>query len=343
MEAIFKPAKAFFKAEPISIDNPVFKLHYRVTFFLLFTSSLYVYSNMYKSSPIMCSHGYLTDQFATKIEDQYCLTHSTKSLHGSKEKVHFEYQWVATVLFLQALTFCVPRFIFKRFENGRISIIIQNLNHPLLLEDARKSQILNISNYWNNYRGTHFTLAMTFLVCEIFNLIILTTQIAITNLFLGGHFLTIGTNLFQIDIDQNSFSIDQIFPNVAKCTLSAYDPSGFINQRDIYCLLPQNSVHKYVYIALWFWYLILFFITSIHTIIQITSFFCPTIKIKLLRQITKCQKKKLWSLLKLKEQNYHQNIGDTFMIQQVLKNIYNKDIKTDIIDTLSEIITSKDV
>ena len=74
MEAIFKPAKAFFKAEPIAIDNAVFKMHYRVTFLLLVTASLYVYSNMYKTSPILCTHGYLTDNFATKIEDQYCLT-----------------------------------------------------------------------------------------------------------------------------------------------------------------------------------------------------------------------------------------------------------------------------
>ena len=162
MEAIFQPARAFFKAKSISIDNAVFQLHYRVTFLLLVTASLYVYSNMYKTSPILCSHGYVTDQFATKIEDQYCLTHSTKTSHGSTEKVHFEYQWVATVLFLQALTFYFPRFVFKRFENGRTAIIIQNLNHPLLLEDDRKRQILNITNYWQNYRGSHFTFALTF-------------------------------------------------------------------------------------------------------------------------------------------------------------------------------------
>ena len=343
MEAIFKPAKAFFKAKSISIDNAVFQLHYRVTFLLLVTASLFITSSMYKTSSILCSHGSLTDNFATKLEDQFCLTHSTHSTFGSTTKVHSEYQWVATILFLQALTFYFPRFVSKRFENGRTAIIIQNLNHPLLLEDERTRQILNISNYWQNYRGSHFTLALTFLLCEILNLIIVTAQIAITNLFLGGHFLTIGLSLLQIKIGQNIFSIDQIFPNVAKCTLPSYDPNGFINQRDLYCLLPQNSVHKYVYIALWFWYLFLVLITSIHTLVQIASFFCPTIKIKLLGQITKCQKNKLCSLLKLKEQNYHQNIGDTFMIQQVLKNINNKDIKTEIIDSLSEIITSKDV
>ena len=144
MESILKPAKAFFKAEPISIDNAVFKLHYRVTFLVLVTASLYVYSNMYKTSPILCSHGYLTNNFATKIEDQFCLTHSTHSTFGSTTIDHSEYQWVATVLFLQALTFYFTRFTFKRFENGRTAIIIQNLNHPLLLENERKSQILNI-------------------------------------------------------------------------------------------------------------------------------------------------------------------------------------------------------
>ena len=343
MESILKPAKAFFKAEPISIDNAVFKLHYRVTFLVLVTASLYVYSNMYKTSPILCSHGYLTNNFATKIEDQFCLTHSTHSSYGSTEKVHFEYQWVATVLFLQALTFYFPRFAFKRFENGRTAIIIQNLNHPLLLENERKSQILNITNYWKNYRGTHFSLALTFLVCEILNLLIVTAQIIITNLFLGGHFFTIGINLLQINIDPKIFPIEQIFPNVAKCTLSSYDPSGFLNKSDLYCILPQNIVHKYVYIALWFWYIILSVVTSIHTILQILSFFCPTIKIFLIGKMTKCSKKKLFSVCKVKEQKYHQNIGDTFMIQQVLKNINNKDIKTEIIDSLSQIITTKDV
>ena len=59
--------------------------------------------------------------------------------------------------------------------------------------------------------------------------------------------------------------------------------------------------------------------------------------------MNKCPQKKLLSLLKLKERNYYQSIGDTYMIQQVLKNINNKDIKTEIIDSLSQIITTKDV
>ena len=246
-------------------------------------------------------------------------------------------------MFLQALTFYFTRFTFKRFENGRTAIIIQNLNHPLLLEDERKRQISNIINYWQNYRGTHFTLALTFLLCEIFNLVIVTAQIAITNLFLGGHFLTIGTNLLQINIGQNIFPIEQIFPNIAKCTLSSYDTTGLINKRDLFCLLPQNSVHKFVYIALWFWYVILSVVTTIHTLLQIISFFCPTVKIFLICKMNKCPQKKLLSLLKLKERNYYQSIGDTYMIQQVLKNINNKDIKTEIIDSLSQIITTKDV
>ena len=54
-----------------------------------FTASLFITSSMYTTSQIMCSHGYLSDYFATKIENQYCLTHSTHSTFGSTTIVHF--------------------------------------------------------------------------------------------------------------------------------------------------------------------------------------------------------------------------------------------------------------
>ena len=339
MEAIFKPAKVFFKAEPISIDNAVFKMHYRLTFLVLVTASLYITSRMYTTSSIMCSHGYLSDNFATKIEDQYCLTHYTHSTFGSTTIVHSEYQWVSTLLFLQALTFYFPRLIWKMIENGRTKIIIQNVNHPLLLDDDRKYQISKISQYWKNYRGTHFSLAMTFLICETLNMFNVIAQITITNWFLGGKFVSIGTNLLKMDIEP----LLQMFPTVAKCNLPSYDFSGVLKITDLFCLLPHNPVHKYVYIAAWFWYSFLASLTSLYTFYKITTFFLLTTQVQTITNISTNQKKNVLILLKKTDQTYLQKIGDTFMIKLILKNIKNNVVIQETIDSMLLLDNSKDV
>ena len=348
MESLFKPAKAFFKAEQITIDNAVFKMHYRITMMLLVTASAFLTSKMFFTSSILCSHGQGLDHFASKIEDQYCFTHSTFSIFGSTTIVHSEYKWVSVVLFLQAVTFYIPRYIWKTVENNRTTLLIQNLNHPLQSQDEANIQISHIARYWQRYSGTHYHLALTYLFCETLNLINVISQIAITNFFLGGQFLTIGTNLLQEPFSESIKapqydSIDHIFPTTTKCTLPSYDTTGMLTKRDIICLLPHNEVHKYVYVMLWFWYCFLASITAFNTFFKISTFILPATQISIISKMSRSSKSKVLTLLQLKDKTYFLQIGDSFMIKLILKNIKNQRVSHDFIDSLVVQDNSKDV
>ena len=340
MESLFTPAKAFFKARQITIDNLVFQMHYRLTMMILVTASAFLTSKMFFTSSILCSHGNSLDQFASKIEDQYCFTHSTYSLFGSTKTFHSEYKWVSVDLFLQAVTFYIPRYIWKTVENGRTTLLIQNLNHPLQSQEEANIQISNIARYWHRYSGTHSHLAFSFLFCETLNLINVISQIAITNWFLGGHFFTIGPNLLQ---DPFSESIEKMFPTTTKCTLPSYDVNGMLNERDLYCILPHNEVHKYVYVMLWFWYCFLASITAFNSFFKISTFFLPATQISNISNISRNSKSKLNTLLQQKDQTYFQKIGDIFILKLILKNIINQTVAHDFIDSLFRIDTTKDV
>ena len=341
MESIFQPAKALFKARQITIDNAVFQMHYRLTMLMLVTASAFLTSKIFFTSSILCSHGQGLDHFASKIEDQFCFTHSTYSLSGSTKIFHSEYKWVAVVLFLQAVTFYIPRYIWKTVEKGRTTLLIQNLNHPLQSQEESDLQISYIARYWQRYSGTHYNLALSYLFCETLNLINVITQIAITNWFLGGNFLTIGTNWVQDPLSQ---SLDNIFPTSTKCSLPSYDPNGMLIERDLYCILPHNEVHKYVYLILWFWYFFLSFITAFNTFFILFTFILPATQISIFSIFSKnINSQKLKTLLQLKDQTYFQHIGDSFMLKLIFQNISNPRVAHAFIDSLFVVNNSKDV
>ena len=52
-----------------------------------------------------------------------------------------------------------------------------------------------------------------------------------------------------------------IFPRMTKCTFSKFGTSGEVEKHDALCILPLNVVNEKIYIFLWFWFLILGFLT----------------------------------------------------------------------------------
>jgi hypothetical protein len=59
------------------------------------------------------------------------LIHFFEVHDGRDIKRHGYYQWVGVVLFVQAVSFYVPRFIWTTVEEGRIGSLVQNLRNPL--------------------------------------------------------------------------------------------------------------------------------------------------------------------------------------------------------------------
>lgn len=71
---ILRSAKSILKIDDLTIDNVVFKLHYRVTVAIFIGSSLIGVAKQYFGDPINCQ---TSSGVSSKVLDDYCWIHST--------------------------------------------------------------------------------------------------------------------------------------------------------------------------------------------------------------------------------------------------------------------------
>lgn len=81
------------------------------------------------------------------------------------------YQWVSLVLFLQAVSFYIPKFIWMTVEDKKVESLIQNLKTHVPDKDEKEKELNKLAEYWTKNRGTHTRMALTYLFCEVLNLV----------------------------------------------------------------------------------------------------------------------------------------------------------------------------
>jgi len=167
---VFSPLKSILKVSEVTIDNNVFRLHYKVTVIFLTAFSLLVTSRQYFGDPIDCIQ---KDDIPEKVIDTYCWIHATFTLPDAFDKrvgyevphpgvdkyrpgetrvYHKYYQWVCFVLFLQAVMFYIPRYMWKLWEGGRMKSLVFDLKSPVLNDKSRNDQIAMVAGYLRSHR-----------------------------------------------------------------------------------------------------------------------------------------------------------------------------------------------
>merc|ERR1712141_242409 len=160
----FDSIKGFLKFDHVWIDNNVFRLHYKATVIIFVTASMFSGQKQYIGDPIDC----MVDGVPGGTMDTYCWIHGTYSIPTrwtgvqgqdtphpgvapvadlalpvfndgavpsqaqqipqSEKRYHKYYQWVAFVLFLHAVFFYIPRYLWKTSENGKIKMLLGSLH-----------------------------------------------------------------------------------------------------------------------------------------------------------------------------------------------------------------------
>lgn len=304
MVLFFDALKGFLKFDQVWIDNNVFRLHYKATVIIFVTASLFVTSRQYIGDPIDCMvdgvPGGIMDTYCW-IHSTYSVpsrwtgkqgqdmahagvapladldlpvfndgTGSTDILASkepSEKKYHKYYQWVAFVLFLHAMFFYIPRYLWKSSEGGKIKMLVGDLHsNPMLGADAKSDQISTIVKYFRLHRGTHSTYAMRFFLCEILNFVNVIGQIFFIDTFLDGEFSTYGLRVFDytgLEPEERPDPMAVVFPKVTKCTFHKYGPSGTVQLHDGLCVLPSNIINEKIYIFVWLWLVALAVVTGV--------------------------------------------------------------------------------
>ncbi|XP_075156932.1 innexin 7 [Haematobia irritans] len=314
----FSSVAPFLKFNPkrVTIDNFVFKLHYRWTFIILLVATILVCSRQYIGEHIKC----ISDTIPSHVVNTYCFFTPTFTLvrhlnntalasgaifqpgigpYETQEepiKRHAYYQWVPFVLFGQAIFFYLPHALWKSWEGGRIkalvfglrmvgltkylkdkSLQIGRLNVPSLEET--EIRIKDIRRTMIDRMRLNQSWGAHLVFAEILNLLNLILQIYWTNVFLGGAFLSLGPKVMRERWHNQMDALDVVFPKVTKCHFHKYGASGSLQMHDTLCVMALNIINEKIYTILWFWYLFLLAVTVLGLIWRVfTLFFYQSLK-----------------------------------------------------------------
>ena len=139
------------------------------------------------------------------------------------------------------------------------------------------------------------------------------------NLFLGGVFMTYGTdviNFMSMEDKDRSDPMMEVFPRVTKCTFHKYGASGTIQKLDALCVLGLNIINEKIYITLWFWFVILALITALYSVYVVALISMPGLRRSLV--IKKARTNNRDHARHLIEKA---NIGDWFLIFLISRNL----------------------
>eukprot|EP00092_Neocalanus_flemingeri_P024553 GFUD01026628.1.p1 GENE.GFUD01026628.1~~GFUD01026628.1.p1 ORF type:complete len:359 (+),score=94.79 GFUD01026628.1:64-1140(+) len=332
---VFGSVKGLIKLDKICIDNNIFRLHYKASFIILVTASLLVTSKQYIGDPIDC----IVEEIPQGVMDTYCWIHSTFSVpsrDGNPEahpgvgsagaqhleediKYHKYYQWVCFTLFFQAILFYIPRYLWKVWEGGKLNMLVQGLNVPIVDAEVKDDRKKVLVNYFTDNRNNHDFYAFRFFFCELLNFVNVVGQIYFVDFFLGGEFTTYGSDVIamsEMESGDRSDPMARVFPKVTKCTFHKYGPSGTVQKIDGLCILPLNIINEKIYVFLWFWFVFLAIVTAIQVVYRLAVLFTPCMREYLLRA-----RARLAPMYQIQAICRKCKLGDWFILYQLGKNI----------------------
>lgn len=334
---VFGSVKGLLKIDSVCIDNNVFRLHYKVTVIILIAFSLVVTSRQYIGDPIDC----IVDEIPLNVMDTYCWIYSTftvpdrlggrigkdvvqpgvgSHVEGEDEvRYHKYYQWVCFVLFFQAMFFYLPRYLWKMWEAGRLKMLALDLCCPLIGDDTKRDRVKLLIDYFNANLHCQNFYAARFILCEMLNFINVVLQIYFVDYFLDGEFSQYGTDVIsytEMEPEHRTDPMARVFPKVTKCTFHKYGPSGSVQKFDGLCVLPLNIVNEKIYVFLWFWFILLTFLTGLCIVYRFCIVVSPALRLYLLRARSRLSSPKDVQIIADKFQ-----LGDWFILYQLGKNI----------------------
>lgn len=145
--------------------------------------------------------------------------------------------------------------------------------------DERNIRSRRLVQYILDSLRTHNTYSFGYFVCEWLNFINVVGNIFFVDKFLGGAFLTYGTDVVKfsnMNQENRSDPMVEIFPRVTKCIFHKYGSSGSIQKHDALCVLALNILNEKIYIFLWFWFIILAVLTGCALIYSAVVIMMPT-------------------------------------------------------------------
>ena len=307
-KSITSHVQGFFEKEKVAIDNVVFYFHSKLTVILLVTFSTVVAGFEYFGKPIDCYNGSMQGESEeAKFLNVYCWISTTYSIpdlwnasvgsevvypgvgHSYSETArtyHSYYQWVVFVLYIQAMAFSFPKFLWNATENNLTSSLTENLKFTVMNPKKRLIKLKRLAEYLERTKHQN-TFFWFFVFCELLNLMNVVGQMFILDSFLNGKFWSLGRSFFNStwlmardhEMDVKYDPLLEVFPRMTKCTFHKFGSSGDLERFDAFCLLTINNVNEKIFVILWFWLHFLSTASMLYFIWRLLTIFFPDVRI----------------------------------------------------------------
>ncbi|XP_035228752.1 innexin shaking-B-like [Stegodyphus dumicola] len=300
---VFSALKGLLQGKKIYIDHWVFRLHYRFTVLLLLFFCIIVSTKQYAGEPIKCSPDL---RVYSAVVDTYCFITTTytvqtamnltpsqgaphpgvsSSQDESNYIYHAYYQWIGFLLFFQSVLFYFPHWLWKNFEGGKLSWLLERDIRFCSKEEKNKCKDLIISHLRTIWH-IDSTYIFKYFLCEILCLVNLIGQMMLLDLVLNGQFYSFGIEAVHYlrnytNLKSNPFL--KVFPRVTSCTFRYFGETGKVRSVSVLCILAINIVNEKIFLILWFWFIILLIITSLAFIARVVIFFFKAVLLHFFR------------------------------------------------------------
>lgn len=334
---IFGGLRRVFRRRIVCVDNIVFRLHWMLTTAILIASSLAVTSRQYLGDPIACIRS--GDSPSSRIVDTYCWIHATFAIpsaftkkvgsevaypgiensNNSERKYYAYYQWICFILFLQAVFFYFPFYLWSVWEGGLLRAVTLNMHFAVVTDEDRKHKRKIISEFLLRNLGQHKLYAVKYIFCEFLAFLNVLMQLMLMDMLFDGEFWTYGPDVVRfmaMDQEDRFDPMMKVFPRMTKCIFYTFGFSGSVQRHDVLCLLPLNILNEKIYVFLWFWFVILAILTFLVLLSRIAVILFPSTRPRMLHERCRLAYREHITTV-----TYNTDVGDWFLLYMLGKNL----------------------
>jgi len=309
------------KLKDVDTTNWIFKLSANVSSSLFFLAAIIVVASTYIGDPIQCKGGSDFENTLCWIHGTYHITYEKNSKEinsgadcrrqydgtelGSnmsleeKESDTTYYQWVPFMLLIHGVIFLLPSSLWNFLEGGLLKHFGTRKETSAVLEDAEITKLAerNAKKFLLLSRKRNNRYFAKYIFCEICNLVVALFNFYLMDIFLGGRFRNYGSAVINHAISKGS-TMDaanpmcSAFPTLTNCKIGYGGAvKGSTDWVSKLCILAQNIINQKIYLAIWFWMVLLFIAIVLNAIYRIAVIAVPAFRKQQLVWLIKSKQK----------------------------------------------------
>jgi len=268
-----------FRLDTVLIDNPIFKLHHQVNFFLVFFGAVFIYGTNYlDKDAIVCLNGgdfarqycwlhgsgHIPDDLSKKISGEKCRTNQIDANEDPERITHY-YLWIPFVLTLLLAIIKMPRSLWKAIEGGFVKNVIGDGNPEKILQSWFREGLKRKARLYN----------YSYALCEMLNIFCLISCFLIVDTLFDTKFGKYGTDVLNHNSTKGEVNeMCNLFPTEVSCNVKSGGIDGGVDNANTLCILSNNLFNQYYFLILWFWWVSLMAISAggfVYRLAQILS------------------------------------------------------------------------